>query len=121
MTATNPPAASSSMYTIPRVTDLHHALLAKVEQGEVWWDPRYHHTEGIAGTESTAQPGFVRHVGGHPTRFAELPQLIALWELAKAGWITPGETPRDPEAARRARPVLLTTKGLTELREARDE
>lgn len=120
MTATNP-AAASSVYKIPRVTDVHYVLLAEVEQREVWWDPRYHHTEGIAGTESTAQPGFVRRVGGSMTRFAELPQLIALWELAKAGWITPGEEPRDPDAARRARPVLLTTTGLTALREARDE
>lgn len=92
------------------VTAVHVKALRLVDAQNVWWHPRLHHTKNLT------VGGFVQRLGDRTDSFRDLPQLVALWELARAGLIEASPVPIDPQAVRRPRPVVLTATGRETLR-----
>lgn len=98
--------------TVADVTDEHRYWLEQVGDRTVWWHPRLH----PATKQTPAEGGFVRIVGDRTTPFAELSELITLWQLYRGGLIEPVKCPIDPDAAKRPRAVQVTAPGLSVLR-----
>lgn len=98
---------------VPEVTGLQRELLARVRAGEVWWNPELHRTHKVV---ETAEGGYVRRVNGVFVVFVELPELVAVWQLAQAGLIETSRVPADREAAKLPRPVRVTALGAAALR-----